>query len=336
MIKKFLWVLPIIFLIILGLSAMTVFYAAGPVIPENKLPSYGLLKYHDIQTSSHLSSSLHFVTYNIGYASGQKNNKGSILTPKEVKENLDAMVEELKKTPPDILALQEVDFKAARTFGINELDYLAHGLDMPYAAYAITWNKRYVAWPYWPISLHFGSVVSGQAILSRYPLSDYEVHYRGKPARNPFWYNLFYLDRVVQKVHVSLGEKEFTVWNVHLEAFDPVTRREQVHRLADEVKQQGGLKFVLGDFNSSITMRDDVSAEDKEMESSEAILSFMELTDMLNAGTKPFYTFPSWDPARKLDHIVYSPSVRNLEARTLPSLRASDHLPVLADFVLSH
>jgi endonuclease/exonuclease/phosphatase family metal-dependent hydrolase len=325
------------FLFFLFFLVLLIFYAAAPA---QHLPSFGLLKFHDIKSLEPNSKSLRLVTYNIGYASGKKNNEGAILTREEVIENLDNIIIALKKFSPDVLAMQEVDFKAKRTFDINELDYLAHGLEMPFAAYAITWNKNYMPWPYWPPKNQFGKIVSGQAILSRYPLSDYDVHVFKKPDENAFWYNLFYLDRVTQKVSVNLGKKNIVVWNVHLEAFHEGTRLNQASLLAQRAvsNSDANASFILGDFNSTSTIRSNLSeSEKKSINESPAALQYtIDNTPFKNAedSKNHFFTMPSWDSLRKIDHILYLGNVKMLSVQTLPTLQASDHLPVLTEFNL--
>lgn len=271
----------------------------------------------------------------MGYASGNKNNKGAILTKQEVIGNLEAMIQELKKFSPDIVALQETDFRAKRTFNINQLDYLAHGLGLPHAAYAVTWNKRYLPWPYGPPRIHFGPIVSGQAVLSRYPLENGDVRYFEKPAENAFWYNLFYLDRVVLKIKVA--GRSLVIWNVHLEAFKPNTRMKQARLLAEWVRGQEGTMLVLGDFNSASAINPDLSEKEKQTleESPAALAFFLQATGLKNAENKNiFYTMPSGRPVKKIDHILYSKNLEMKSVQTMPALEASDHLPVLAEFFL--
>src|SRR5690606_20559225 len=144
---------------------------------------------------------------------------------------------ELLRMRPDLIFLQEVDFRSARSFDIDQLRLLCEKLGMPYAAYTLTWNKKYVAWPYWPFSLHFGRLVSGQAVLSRFPIKQQVLVQFEKPAENPFWYNWFYLDRVVQRMKVEIGTQSVSVYNIHLEAFTIQTRKEQLQKLSDQIRQ---------------------------------------------------------------------------------------------------
>lgn len=267
--------------------------------------------------------SLRIVTYNIGYAYADQNNTGNRLTETAVRKNLDAMITALSDLQPDVIGLQEVDFAAHRTHYIDQLAYLAHGLKMPFAAYAVTWNRRYVPWPYWPPSRHFRQVVSGQAVLSRYPIVAQTIHHFAKPASNPFWYNLFYLDRLAQRVTVQVGPQPAIFWHVHLEAFDESTRHGQLQTLATLARQEGAPHlWVLGDFNSE--------------SHAVATIEFGNATQLQNVEFPGMtYSVQSWSPAGKIDHIFSRRHFPITTAGTATQLLASDHIPVWAEVGLA-
>ncbi len=311
-------------------------YAASPAVFSDSFPSQKIIRFHNLENPQHISTLPNFlklVTYNIGYASGEKNNQALRLSEQEVKSNLDKIAEEVKKLNPDIVCLQEVDFDAARTHRINQFEYLAQALGMPYGAYALTWNKRYLPWPYWPPSVHYGRMVSGQAVLSRYPIEHQMVLEFSKPSENAFWYNWFYLDRVAQKVNIRVGYQGIVVWNVHLEAFHPKTRESQAVLLAEWVGlEPNPFKVVMGDFNSvSKTKKNLTEIEKKDLEDKgEALKKFQEATGLSNAeANAEFLSMPSWNPIKKIDHIFYKPdSWVELASGNVEKVTASDHLPV--------
>ena len=176
---------------------------------------------------------LRLMTYNIGYASGLSNNKGGVVPQGEVIANLDQIALSMKQNDADIIAVQEIDIDSHRTSGIDQLEYLAKKLEMPYAATIVNWNKKYV--PY-PIELnfnkHFGRMESGQAVFSRFPITKNSAHFFLKPFNKPFWYNMFYIERGAQVVTLELSpSKAMTIINVHLEAFHIATREAHVQQL---------------------------------------------------------------------------------------------------------
>ncbi len=366
--RKLLFSLFIFLIAALFFAGIAVYYAASPNSLSIFSKSEGIIHLSHIpeSNSEEFNRKLHLVTYNIGYASGLENNQALHWTRTEIENNLHLMAQTLKAANPDLILLQEVDFAARRTFKINQMEFLAKELQLPYMAYVITWNKRYLPWPYGLPSKNYGQMVSGQAILSRYPILKQETLRFEKPSRNPFWYNWFYLDRIAQRIEVEMPNKEnFVFYNIHLEAFDSDTRLLQAQRLGQWIeKDSHPFLWAAGDFNSS-----SVSLVELPKESSQALQVFAQETGLENAESKiPFYTMPSDHPERKIDHIFYrpgkiNPSTLRLKSRSMlrvdterrlnPSLKAgvwrsrsiklekvqnflltaSDHLPVSAIFL---
>lgn len=319
-----------------GALVIGLFLATRPELTESELKREGIVNFPGPARETS-PNRLRIATYNIGYASGTKNNLPLPLSRAEVEDNLAQMITALSPLHLDIIGLQEVDFDARRTFHINEFETLARALEMPYAAYVITWNRHYVAWPYWPPAIHFGSIVSGQAVLSRYPIVEHKTTRFPKPNRNPFWYNWFYLDRIVQEVTIQLGDRRAVVWNVHLEAFDPQTRREQARQLAQRTNDSSTpLKWVIGDFNSVSQVRPDLSLVQRQTleDSGEALRDILTRTGLRNAETSPHdFTSTSWEPIKKIDHILYADQAAALtQSGVIYPLPASDHLPFWAEF----
>ena len=306
-------------------------YATRPALAPSRFPSQAILHFSqfDWQDSQH-SSSLRVMTYNIGYASGLKNNQGAILTRDEVEKNLEEIAVTLQKQNPDLVFLQEVDFHSARSFDIDQLKFLTEKLRMPYAAYAVTWNKNYVAWPYWPFSRHFGHIVSGQALLSRFPIREQTLLAFEKPPKNAFWYNWFYLDRIVQVLQLEVGSQLVSACNVHLEAFDSATRIAQLEKLALNLKtSRGSWQIVAGDFNLDANAYQDSTspraAERKLLEdfATENGLSWV-------GKEQDYQTVPSWKPQEWLDHIFYS-KFELKQSAVVSETTASDHFPLQAE-----
>jgi hypothetical protein len=79
-------------------------------------------------------------------------------------------------------------------------------LEVANGAIAINWDKRYVPFPYWPITQQFGRTLSGQSILSRFPIQNHERHVLDRVAGNNWIYNAFYLDRLAQVAEIVVGE----------------------------------------------------------------------------------------------------------------------------------
>lgn len=302
-------------LVIVACLAGLIYFAASEAISPSQLAPAAILEFPQFKRERVPGQSLKIVTYNIGYASGEKNNQGDVLSRSEIDSNLATIAHTLSDLDADIICLQEVDFYAQRSFNEDQLQVLAKRLKMPYAAYVVTWNKKYIAWPYWPPQHHFGRVVSGQAVLSRYPIVSQDLLYFAKPASNAIWYNWFYLNRIAQRLSVKIANSTVEVWNLHLEAFDKTARDNQLTALGKILnREQDGLRIVAGDYNT-------------------ASLSVFMKEAGLSSETNKFTekTFPSWDPQDDIDHILY----RGLTLETagiVPGVTASDHLPLWAVF----
>lgn len=268
------------------------------------------------------------VTYNIGYLSGMTNNL-PVAKPKSLFDaNLKKVLSETKKINPDIIAFQEIDYDASRSFNINQEEEIAN-LGYGFRAKAINWDKRYLPFPYWPISMHFGKVVSGQSVISKYPLKEQQRVVLQRVADAPFHRNAFYLERLAQIVKVTLNKQEIVLINIHLEAFDKETRVKQfdeVLKLFNQYKEKYPT-ILLGDFNSE--------ARDKDA----IIQKMFALKDVGNAALNKLTienTFDSKEPSKRIDYIFYTKnSIEYISGKVLNEFeQASDHLPVFMEFKL--
>ncbi len=287
------------------------------------------------------------VTWNIGYLSGMTNNLPLRPAATFYEENARAAVAMLASLAPDILALQEIDLGAARSYDVDQVALLAEGLGLPHAAVAVNWDKRYVPFPYWPPKVHFGRMLSGQAVLSRWPVVSHQRVVLQKPAAAPFYYRAFYLDRLAQVVileDVAATDKQWSrivVINVHLEAFDRETREAQAKALREIIATHRDLPLiVLGDFNALPVDATQVTGFSDEPEADFAgdrtmhlLAEIAGLVEALPGASGPAsFTFPADVPTRRLDYIFYSPDhFSAVEARviTAAGVEASDHLPVM-------
>ena len=283
------------------------------------------------------------VSYNLGYLSGLTNNTATKLDRAGFDKNQQQVIAALEKLEPDIVALQEVDFGSQRSYEVDQSKAIAQGLGLDFGAIAISWDKNYVPFPYWPVSSHFGKMLSGQSVISRHPIQENSRIVLEKVADNPFYYNAFYLDRLAQVTKIQLGQPLIVI-NVHLEAFDEPTRVSQtqfVRSLAEDYAKTYPV-ILVGDFNSALNRGTfiDASGQDhgetqfsiKEMLASEQLVSAVPKSEW----TGKNLTFPSDQPQYKLDYIFYTPSTIDMVDTQVVSAagEASDHLPIRMRFRL--
>ncbi|HBF13938.1 MAG TPA: hypothetical protein DDW49_11230 [Deltaproteobacteria bacterium] len=322
-----------------GILSASIFWAASP----NGLAfeESGLITEKEFEAPLPQPQSLKIITYNIGYASGITNNQAIHWPREEIEKNLNEIAQNLKKENADIIGLQELDFDSKRTHGINQMEFLQQALKLPYAAYVITWNKRYLPWPYWPVKIHYGRMVSGQAVLSRYPITKQDILAYPKPASNAFWYNWFYLDRKVQKLNIQIKEKNISLWHAHLEAFDPKTCLEQAQALSQNIQKENLThSLLIGDLNSVSFVKIPLSSPFNKggkrgilEERKQALEWILNNTSLKNAEEEPFYTMPSWEPIKKIDHILHGPGFTAQNISSFSSL-ASDHLSLIVQLTI--
>ena len=157
---------PFLIVLVLILVTITVFFfwASSPLLEESE---YEKLYETSYKTKIDNDSIYSIVTYNIGYLSGMTNNK-AIEKPKELfQKNMEIVQRELADVNADIIAFQEIDYNSARSYEVNQEDEIAK-LGYKYIAKGINWDETYGPFPYWPPSIHFGKMSSGQSILSKY------------------------------------------------------------------------------------------------------------------------------------------------------------------------
>ncbi|SEG18189.1 endonuclease/exonuclease/phosphatase family protein [Sphingobacterium lactis] len=271
-------------------------------------------------------STVSIMTYNIGYLSGMTNNL-SVKANKEFHDaNMAVMKDYLKGNQPDIIAFQEIDYGSKRSFETDQEQEIAQGI-YPFAARAVNWNKNYLPFPHWPISVHFRKVISGQSVISKFPITEQQIDTLSRVQDEPFYYRDFYLNRLAQICTLKVGNQQIMVINVHLEAFDRDTRQihsERVLKLFQDYSQKFPT-IIVGDFNS----------DPNEDEST--IRSFFDqgIASAAVQGDINLFTYPADKPDVRIDYIFYSPHFELLESKVVKEVGdISDHLPVYAKLKL--
>jgi endonuclease/exonuclease/phosphatase family metal-dependent hydrolase len=313
------------FLVLIFGVGLFYFWAKSATLPGS---TYAKVIVKDPQNTQKRDTVFSIVTYNIGYLSGMTNNLPRD-KPKELfDKNLQLVLKETKKLNPDFMAFQEIDYNSNRSYAVNQQNEIAK-LGFNYTAEAINWDKTYVPFPYWPIKMHFGKVVSGQSVLSKFPIKKHQrvVLHRVKEA--PFYRDAFYLERLAQVVEVTINDKAVIIINVHLESFDAKTRAiqfDEVCAIFDTYKKSYPT-ILLGDFNSE--------ARNK----SALIQKLFNRQDVGNAAFNSeaiLNTFNSATPFKRIDYIFYTKnSIDYLSGSVLTQFgEASDHLPIEMKFRL--
>ena len=268
------------------------------------------------------------LSYNIGYLSGLTNNRAVVRDPDFQHENMQSVKQHLDELDADILAFQEIDYQADRSFKLNQQNEIAK-LGYNHVAQAVNWDVNYVPFPYGMPSVHFGRVVSGQSVLSKYPISKHRPVILERVPETPYYRDAFYLDRLAQVVHIVLEQQVLVVINVHLESFDRTTRGRQLQQVIALYKRYSKdyPTLLVGDFNS------DPVSPNAYIHKLLAIPSIgaaaFSLDDYVN-------TFNSGAPNERLDYIFYNRAfIEPIDGRIATEFgQLSDHFPVLFRFKL--
>lgn len=283
------------------------------------------------------------MSWNIAFAHGV-GSEGKGYQKKSEKEylgHIDRISQILTNNNVDLFLAQEIDFDSYRTYHLNEAQLIAAQVLYSDIAPVVSWKLNYLPFPgeVWERHLHFRSMNSGGAILSRFRLENHSYDLLAKPKSHNYFYNMFYLYRYIQSVELRLKEKMTSVINLHLEAFDMTNRLKHIETLIKKIEQERPL-IIAGDFNTfdtrgrdQLIFGDDNYTGDKSFE---VLLEKLpgEYGEALNDDFVFLGTFPANEPDRRLDYIFYDKEkLELLEAKVVQEgSEISDHLPILAKF----
>ena len=220
--------------------------------------------------------------------------------------DLDAIAEVIRRQNPDFVTLNEVDVFTNRTGkDVHQARDLAEKLGMEW---------------------HFSKAIDrdggeyGDAVLSKYPILETRSYRLPCAAEQPGE------DRSLCVIRVQIDGKDLYVASTHLDHLSGDASRlvqaTEIRRIRD-TELEGDL-ILCGDLNA--------------IPSSNVIATMTSF--LTNTGPIDQYTFPSDDPSRKIDYIMYAPiehfGVQNCQVvsrgdQQVDGVDASDHRPVIAD-----
>lgn len=212
--------------------------------------------------------------------------------------DLERVARVIEAADPDIIILNEVDQGTERAFGVFQADSLGSRLNM-YATFAR--------------SIDYDGGEYGNTLLSKYPIIDFQIVDLSTDS--------LLEGRSIFISQIGMNEDTLIVMGTHL-GLNPDERGLQIDRIIDALPKEG--KYILaGDFNFESTSE-----------------NYNRLTKYLVDGLSkvqnpPAMTFPSDNPARRIDFIFVSGSIEVLDQADFhhdETPTASDHLPLLLHF----
>ncbi|MCK5907292.1 MAG: hypothetical protein KAG37_06865 [Flavobacteriales bacterium] len=316
------------------ISILVLFYVYGT--SDYRDGNYYQTKIFDLEQLE-VGDTLSIMTFNIGWLSGMTNNLPVDRTEEMYVDNLNKCIAELSGSRNNIIAFQEIDVYADRSFNYNQPDTLAEILNYKYEGLAVNWDKVYVPFPGTNPKYFFGTVVSAQCVMSDLEILDNSAEKLIKPINAPFYYNGFYLDRLIQKTVIKTNKGDLMILNVHLEAFDEETRNNHIKRTIEvfDIYRKEMPTLLVGDFNSPQwqeggrnTLLDGLFKMDNV---SNAIPDSVYKKNMVK-----YNTYPSDKPTVKIDFIFYnSDKIKAIDVGVIQGIESpSDHSPVWMKFVI--
>ena len=218
--------------------------------------------------------------------------------------DLAAVAAVIRAAAPDIVALQEVDVQWSERSGFaDQAAELGEALGM---------HVRFGPIYELPPARRFGL-----AILSRTPIVEFTNHVIPRLSTQTNETEPVPLPGFLEAVTVIDGVRVH-VFNTHLDyRADPRVRERQVRAMLDLLTAETGATVLMGDLNAP------PSAPELQ-----PLLA--RLRDAWNATAEGGLTYPAHAPEKRIDYVLLSRHFSVADVR-VPAVRASDHLPVIAD-----
>ncbi|KNH19022.1 endonuclease [Pseudomonas syringae] len=304
---------------------------------------------------------LKVMTWNVQYLAGKRYVFWSDLaagnderpTPEDMAFSLDEVARVIRDEQPDIVLLQELDDGAKASDYQNQFKLLQDRVTdlYPCSAQAFDWKADFVPEPH-----IYGSVGRQLATLSRYRIEHAERLQLPVASAN-FISRQFKPKNALLVTHLPLSNGgHMAVFNTHLErattSFDETLQRQvtAVAKVLDKYESRGTPWLIGGDFNLlPLGQYRRLPAEQHTPYSADSALHVLwdkypmiptnnEASGIDRAQWLTHYpNDPGLNgPDRTVDYLFYSPHIKRVEARVRQddTLRISDHLPVIARFLL--
>lgn len=265
-------------------------------------------------------NSIRVGAWNIAHARGSTPGASNWTgrTIDEHKQYLSRIAEQIQTSGVDIMVLNEVDFSASWSLGINQARFIAKKAGFDYCVEQRGFDA----------SFPFYSFCFGNAILSKYPI--YETQFvKFKALSN--------LERILFGNHDSvLAGIETPIGNIHVLALHLEYRSEDVRVGCAEKIQRiaSGSQLpiiAMGDFNSAPSRAHGHQRSSDNRNAVDILLksgAFLLPMKMINLAT--YKTFPSGAPDRAIDWILTTSNLTQTNIHIHQS-KLSDHLMIISE-----
>ncbi|WP_350280607.1 endonuclease/exonuclease/phosphatase family protein [Kribbella sp. HUAS MG21] len=213
----------------------------------------------------------------------------------------------IEQSGAEVVGLQEVDRHwSERSNWVDQPAWLANRLGMHYA-YAANLDLP-------PLNPGEPRRQYGTAVLSKYPIQDFKNTLLPRyPAGE---------QRGLGVATIIVKGTELRFANTHLTHNNNAERLEQAQKVVQVLGKSHPATLLVGDLNAT--------ADAPEIKTMTSVYA----DTWPEVGVGPGYTIEADNPTKRIDYLLHSRHLRPTEA-SVPVSNASDHLPVLASFVLS-
>ena len=290
---------------------------ASPWMAVNVIHLPDAVRVVDADSVRRLKVGCYNIAHGRGGEYGRKSWQGGGRSEKQ--ERVRRIAQFIKKADLDVLVLNEVDFSAAWSGHFNQARLIAEEAGFPYL---VEQRNR-------DASIPFCAMKSGNAVLSKYPLS---------AASRIEFPALSTLERLTHGHHRGAicalelpNGQQLQIGAVHMEWRSETIRVASARMLIAIAGATQSSLIALGDFNSTPTGYPHSESDDKGANAMD-LLYRSEPFGTSTPAKRPAQaelTFPSESPDRVIDWILPTAPWRIVEQQVLQS-DLSDHLPVVA------
>ena len=206
---------------------------------------------------------------------------------------LESITEFIRGADPDVVGLVEVDTGSIRTGMLNQAEFIAQSLGH-YSIFECKYGVESLS-SYVPIVRK-----QCNAFLASPRLRGQRFHY---------------FDTGMKRLIIELELDDCVIFLVHL-SLKYRHRHAQLRTLHELISQTTKPAIIAGDFNTFF-------GEDE-------IYLFMQAAGLRSANANHLPTYPSHNPRRELDFILYGAGIE-VTGFEVPQVRLSDHLPLICD-----